>query len=190
MTTTTQNKIFELYNVTAGTGTNTGKIELTIRNRLSKSIKHYYLNETDNVMDYCKLYNIDTSFYSDDTGNDKTYDVDGSGLDDVTSRKLDDMFSLYSDLRKVDDTIPEWQLQRDYVSEFTYRLQVFIALLNNGYYKYNYNDYCQLWITTKMYRNNVIKEYNNLVRKYYNGKDNFIKNTISRNVIRLILKSI
>ena len=190
MTTTTQEKIFELYNVTAGTGTNTGKIELTVRNRLSKSIKHYYLQDNDNVIDYCKLYNIDTSFYSDDTGNDKTFDLDNNALSVEDSKKLDDMFSLYSDLRRVEDTIPDWQLSREYVNEFTYRLQVFISLLNNGYYKYNYNDYCQLWITKKMHRNNVIREYNNLVRKYYNGKDNFIKNTISRNVIRLILKSI
>ena len=148
---------FELYGLQA---IEKNRLLVVIRNRLTKSIKNLYFDNTNNdfnLLEYCQQFRIDTTDYLKSIEDAET----------VTETSNDFISNYVSSTEKY-DAIPQWQYNKNNLTEFTYRLLVFKNyILNSCKYKIDFDNMYK--ITKRMYFEGLYRQYLNLKKRYFDN---------------------
>lgn len=160
-------KTFELVSVK---GTQGNDCIITLRNRVTGTLKQIELLDCSNVLEYCHLFNIDTVEYLNGfktklPGDDKLSSDNSvfEGIDWVYGQGLEDENSYIPNYQLVADNY----YNTDY--EFLYRVRTFLSSLK--YYAY-YNTLNSRYFTKSHHIKNQFNIYLHLKFKYYKPIDN------------------
>jgi hypothetical protein len=168
---------FELLQVTAK---DTGGYDITIRNLMTLTEKILSIN--GNVLEYCKLFNIDYSKYIRDV-----YDSLGDELPDKWQADILGNIKTY-------DKIPTYQLyyNDDKITDFTYNICVLLDYIKNyGRYRTDIKSKLKNKISIKQHQKTLYRQYLQIKRKYFIPeyyKQLPILNRLNRYMYEYILK--
>lgn len=168
---------FELLQVKAK---NTGGYDITIRNLMTLTEKT--LNINGNILEYCKLFNIDFSKYIKDV-----YDNLGDELPDNWQADIFGIIKTYNEK-------PRYQLlyTDNKITDFTYNICVFLDYIKNGgRYRDDIKSKLKNKISIRQHQRTLYRQYLQIKRKYFVPeyyKQLPILNRLNRYMYEYILK--